>query len=117
MVAERGFVLTINRRDYFQVAYLAAKGLDARLRSEGIEKFRARMAAALPDLADRLKDRVQLTSDGLSIYRDAVAQVSGLARAARGPTSSRSTTSRLSNPPAKSCCPGPSGRSSRRWRG
>jgi 2-polyprenyl-6-methoxyphenol hydroxylase-like FAD-dependent oxidoreductase len=52
--AERGFVLTINRTDYFQVAFLAAKGLDAKLRAEGLAKFRARMAQALPALADRV---------------------------------------------------------------
>jgi 2-polyprenyl-6-methoxyphenol hydroxylase-like FAD-dependent oxidoreductase len=60
--AERGFVLTINRTEYFQVAYLAGKGLDPKLRAEGIEKFRARMAAALPGLADRM-DHIESMTD------------------------------------------------------
>jgi 2-polyprenyl-6-methoxyphenol hydroxylase-like FAD-dependent oxidoreductase len=60
--AERGFALTINRTDYFQVAYLAAKGIDPQLRAEGIEKFRARMATALPALADRV-DHIESMDD------------------------------------------------------
>jgi 2-polyprenyl-6-methoxyphenol hydroxylase-like FAD-dependent oxidoreductase len=46
--------LTIDRTDYFQVAYIAAKGRDEQLRAEGIERFRERMARILPQFADRV---------------------------------------------------------------
>lgn len=48
------FAVAIPREDYFQIAYLAPKGLDARLRAEGLDAFRARIAAVLPDLSDRV---------------------------------------------------------------
>jgi 2-polyprenyl-6-methoxyphenol hydroxylase-like FAD-dependent oxidoreductase len=47
-------LLTMTREDYHQVAYLAAKGSQERLRAEGIEAFRARIARLRPDLADRV---------------------------------------------------------------
>lgn len=47
-------LLSLTRKDYYQIAYLAAKGLDPRLRAEGVESFRARVAKLRPDLADRI---------------------------------------------------------------
>lgn len=51
---ERSFGLAINRGDYYQIAYLGGKGTDDALRAEGIEAFRKRMSAVLPDLAGRM---------------------------------------------------------------
>ncbi|SFT78921.1 FAD-dependent oxidoreductase [Arthrobacter sp. ov118] len=47
-------LLALFRTDYYQMGYLAAKGTDARIRAEGIEGFRRRVAALRPDLADRV---------------------------------------------------------------
>lgn len=47
-------LLSFPRPDYHQVAYFAPKGSDARLRAEGVEAFRARVARLRPDFADRL---------------------------------------------------------------
>ncbi|HKN99727.1 MAG TPA: FAD-dependent oxidoreductase [Pseudonocardiaceae bacterium] len=51
---QRAFAVLINRTDYFQIAYLAAKGLDPELRAAGVAKFRERIAALVPALADRV---------------------------------------------------------------
>ncbi|HEX3590945.1 MAG TPA: FAD-dependent oxidoreductase [Pseudonocardiaceae bacterium] len=51
---ERMFALAINRGDYYQIAYLGGKGTDEALRAEGVEAFRKRMSAVLPDLAGRM---------------------------------------------------------------
>ena len=48
------FALSLTRNDYFQIAYFTTKGSDARLRTEGIERFRARIADLMPQYADRL---------------------------------------------------------------
>jgi 2-polyprenyl-6-methoxyphenol hydroxylase-like FAD-dependent oxidoreductase len=48
------FAVMIDRGDYWQCAYLIRKGSDARLRAEGIEAFRKRVAGLLPWMADRL---------------------------------------------------------------
>ncbi|TVT49433.1 FAD-dependent oxidoreductase [Amycolatopsis rhizosphaerae] len=48
------FAVVIPREEYFQIAYLAKKGLDAQLRAEGLDAFRARIAAVLPELSGRL---------------------------------------------------------------
>ena len=45
----------MTREDYYQLAYLIPKGSDARRRAEGVEAFRARVAALRPDLADRVE--------------------------------------------------------------
>ncbi|WP_026197188.1 FAD-dependent oxidoreductase [Sciscionella marina] len=42
------FAVLIPREDYLQVAYIAPKGIDARLRAEGIEAFRSRLRALMP---------------------------------------------------------------------
>ncbi|MDR6988543.1 2-polyprenyl-6-methoxyphenol hydroxylase-like FAD-dependent oxidoreductase [Paenarthrobacter nitroguajacolicus] len=47
-------LLSLTRKDYHQIAYLAAKGLDPRLRAEGVEAFRGRVARLRTDLADRV---------------------------------------------------------------
>ncbi|WP_306913569.1 MULTISPECIES: FAD-dependent oxidoreductase [unclassified Arthrobacter] len=47
-------LLALFRDDYFQMGYLAPKGTGARIRAEGVEGFRRRVAALRPDLADRV---------------------------------------------------------------
>jgi 2-polyprenyl-6-methoxyphenol hydroxylase-like FAD-dependent oxidoreductase len=44
----------IDRGDYFQLAFVIRKGSEARLRAEGIEAFQRRVAALVPDFADRV---------------------------------------------------------------
>lgn len=48
-------LLALTREGYYQLAYLIPKGSDARRRAEGVEAFRARVAALRPDLADRVE--------------------------------------------------------------
>ncbi len=50
------FALSITRNDYFQIAYFTAKGSDARLRTEGIERFRERITGLMPQYADRVDE-------------------------------------------------------------
>lgn len=52
-------LVAIPREGYLQLAYLTRKGAEARLRGEGIDAFRARIADLIPDHADGL---AQLTS-------------------------------------------------------
>ncbi|MFL1430003.1 MULTISPECIES: FAD-dependent oxidoreductase [unclassified Nocardiopsis] len=47
------FLIVIPREGYLQVAYIARKGTDARLRARGIEAFRADISELVPELADR----------------------------------------------------------------
>ncbi|SDT29696.1 2-polyprenyl-6-methoxyphenol hydroxylase [Friedmanniella luteola] len=58
----REILLSFPRTDYFQVAYFNRKGLDAQLRAEGVERFRARVARLRPGFADRL-DALTSTDD------------------------------------------------------
>ena len=53
-IGDRDAVIALNRTDYYQMGYLAPKGADARIRGEGVERFRQRVAALRPDLADRV---------------------------------------------------------------
>ncbi|MEU4803552.1 FAD-dependent oxidoreductase [Actinosynnema sp. NPDC023587] len=46
-------LVLIPRGEYYQCAYLIRKGADRRLRAEGVEAFRARVAGLVPWLADR----------------------------------------------------------------
>ncbi|WP_327581818.1 FAD-dependent oxidoreductase [Nonomuraea sp. NBC_00507] len=46
--------LSFTREDYYQIAYFTRKGADPKLRAEGIERFRERIAALLPRFADRV---------------------------------------------------------------
>jgi 2-polyprenyl-6-methoxyphenol hydroxylase-like FAD-dependent oxidoreductase len=48
-------LLALTREDYYQLAYPIPKGSDAHRRAEGVEAFRARVAALRPDLADRVE--------------------------------------------------------------
>ena len=48
------FAVMIDRGEYWQCAYLIRKGSDAAMRAAGIERFRERVAALLPWMADRL---------------------------------------------------------------
>lgn len=48
----------INRRDYWQVAYVIPKGAYAEVRSKGLEAFRRSFAEGVPELADRA-DEIQ----------------------------------------------------------
>jgi 2-polyprenyl-6-methoxyphenol hydroxylase-like FAD-dependent oxidoreductase len=48
-------LLALTREDYYQLAYPIPKGSDGRRRAEGVEAFRARIAALRPDLADRVE--------------------------------------------------------------
>lgn len=49
-------MLAMSHQDYYQIAYLAPKGSQPRLRKEGIDSFRRRIARLRPDLADRLDE-------------------------------------------------------------
>jgi 2-polyprenyl-6-methoxyphenol hydroxylase-like FAD-dependent oxidoreductase len=51
---DREAMIALFRDDYYQMGYLGPKGEDARIRSEGIERFRERVAGLRPDLADRV---------------------------------------------------------------
>jgi len=51
---DREAMIALFRDDYYQMGYLAPKGDSARIRSEGVERFRKRVAALRPDLADRV---------------------------------------------------------------
>lgn len=49
-------LLAMTREDYHQLAFLAPKGSEERIRAEGIEAFRRRIARLRPDFADRLDE-------------------------------------------------------------
>ena len=51
---DRELLVAIDRGDYFQVGYQIAKGSDATLRDEGVQRFRERVAAIAPGFADRV---------------------------------------------------------------
>lgn len=54
---DRGSILVmLDRGDYWQCAYVIAKGSAERLKAEGIEKFRASLARLMPFLADRVHE-------------------------------------------------------------
>jgi 2-polyprenyl-6-methoxyphenol hydroxylase-like FAD-dependent oxidoreductase len=50
----REAMIALFRDDYYQMGYFGPKGTDARIRSEGVERFRERVASLRPDLADRV---------------------------------------------------------------
>ena len=53
----RGHLLvTIDRGDYWQCAYVVPKGSDARIRAEGLPAFRASVAGLAPFLAERVEE-------------------------------------------------------------
>jgi len=47
-------MIVIDRGDYYQCAYIIAKGADARLRAEGIESLQRTVAELVPALSDRV---------------------------------------------------------------
>lgn len=51
---DRDAMIALNRTDYYQLGYVSAKGENARIRAEGLERFRERVARLRPDLADRV---------------------------------------------------------------
>ncbi len=55
-------MVAIIRKDYYQIAYLAQKGIDAQLRAEGVERFRERVARLAPQFADRV-DAIRTMDD------------------------------------------------------
>ncbi|WP_197679778.1 FAD-dependent oxidoreductase [Microlunatus soli] len=55
-ISHPDILLTMAHQDYYQLAYLAPTGSADRLRAEGIDSFRRRIAKLRPDLADRLDE-------------------------------------------------------------
>jgi 2-polyprenyl-6-methoxyphenol hydroxylase-like FAD-dependent oxidoreductase len=55
-------LIMIDRGDYYQIAYIIAKGADAQVRAEGIEAFHRVLLSMVPWLADRI--------DALSSFDD-----------------------------------------------
>ena len=55
-------MISLSRDDYYQMGYLGPKGMDARIRAEGVERFRERVAGLRPDLADRV-DSIRSVED------------------------------------------------------
>jgi 2-polyprenyl-6-methoxyphenol hydroxylase-like FAD-dependent oxidoreductase len=53
-VGDDALLVMIDRGSYFQVGYQILKGSDVRLRAEGIEALRRRVAALAPEFADRI---------------------------------------------------------------
>jgi 2-polyprenyl-6-methoxyphenol hydroxylase-like FAD-dependent oxidoreductase len=56
VAGNRRIVLVIPREDFLQLAYLGVKGIDARLRERGVERFREDIVQAVPWLADRIDE-------------------------------------------------------------
>ncbi|WP_298178943.1 FAD-dependent oxidoreductase [Saccharomonospora sp.] len=50
------FAIVIPRHDYFQIAYVAKKGIDPLLRRRGIAAFREEIATTLPELAEQVDE-------------------------------------------------------------
>jgi 2-polyprenyl-6-methoxyphenol hydroxylase-like FAD-dependent oxidoreductase len=46
--------ITIDRGDYFQIAYIIPKGTDAQMRAQGIESLKGALVTMVPWLADRV---------------------------------------------------------------
>jgi orotate phosphoribosyltransferase len=53
-LGDRDAMIALNRTNYYQMGYLAPKGADALIRANGVDRFRQRVAALRPDLADRV---------------------------------------------------------------
>ena len=54
--SRQGIVLSLSRPTYYQIAYFDAKGADARLRRDGLEAFKQRIASLMPEYADRIDE-------------------------------------------------------------
>ena len=68
-ISSGAMVVLIDRGSYFQIGYLIRKGADAALRAGGVEEFRARIAEALPWLADRVDTLTSFTEVQLLTVR------------------------------------------------
>jgi len=55
-IARGKMIVTIDRNDYWQCAYVIAKGGNARIRAAGLEAFKAAVADAAHFLADRVEE-------------------------------------------------------------
>lgn len=55
-VAAGGLLLSIDRGDYFQCAYVIAKGGFEQIRERGLDSFRDAVARRAPDLSDRVDE-------------------------------------------------------------
>ncbi len=76
-----GILVTIDRRDYWQCAFVIAKGGADVLRQDGLEAFRARIAAIVPTLAPRtgeIKDWDQVKLLTVAVNRLAQWHLPGL---------------------------------------
>jgi 2-polyprenyl-6-methoxyphenol hydroxylase-like FAD-dependent oxidoreductase len=51
---DRAGLIALFRDTYYQMGYFAPKGFGDRIKNEGVERFRERVAALRPDLADRV---------------------------------------------------------------
>ncbi len=49
-------MIALFRTGYYQIGYFAPKGASARIRDEGVERFRDRIARLRPDFADRVNE-------------------------------------------------------------
>ena len=82
-------MIALFRDDYYQMGYLGPKGHGARISSEGVERFRQRVAALRPDLADRV-DSIRSLDDlhWLDVRLDRLRRwyVDGLLASATPPT-------------------------------
>lgn len=61
-LGHRDAMIALNRTKYYQMGYLAPKGSDAGIRANGVDRFRQRVAALRPDLADRV-DSIRSVED------------------------------------------------------
>ncbi len=61
-IGDRDAMIALNRTTYYQMGYLAAKGSDALIRANGVDRFRQRVTALRPDLADRV-DSIRSVED------------------------------------------------------
>jgi 2-polyprenyl-6-methoxyphenol hydroxylase-like FAD-dependent oxidoreductase len=55
IVNNGSFVALIPREGYFQIGLSLRKGIEAQVRAEGLDRFRERVAEAVPALADRVE--------------------------------------------------------------
>jgi 2-polyprenyl-6-methoxyphenol hydroxylase-like FAD-dependent oxidoreductase len=54
-MGDGALLIMLDRGDYFQVGFQIRKGSDARLRADGVEALRTRVARIAPELADRVE--------------------------------------------------------------
>lgn len=54
--SKNGIALSLSRPTYYQIAYFDAKGADSKLRRDGLEVFKERIAHLMPEYADRIDE-------------------------------------------------------------